>query len=106
MYVSLPTGRWEHPVATALVYLSTGVGGPTIILNHTRTTAHFETVGNVSSAPTGRDAWPGGNGWLVRPAMGEIVIFDSTLLHGALPSFDTASEKSARLSINVAFWSR
>lgn len=87
------------------MYLSTGVGGPTIILNHTRTTAH-STVGNVSSASTGRDALPGGNGWLVRPAMGEIVIFDSTLLHGALPSFDTASEQSARLSINVAFWSR
>ena len=30
-------GRWRHPLATALIYLSEGgIGGPTIVLNQTR----------------------------------------------------------------------
>ena len=62
-------GEWLFPLLTCVVFLSDAVGGPTLILNQTR------------SGPLAE------RGWLVRPdRAGTVYCFDAKLLHGVLPT--------------------
>eukprot|EP01052_Picozoa_sp_SAG31_P024955 SAG31_NODE_2159_length_6302_cov_9.311140_4_plen_178_part_00 len=68
-----------------------GVGGPTIVLNQTRSGQFHADIG-----------------WVIVPAKGLVGIFQGDLLHGAMPSIRGASATGVatdpRMSINVAFW--
>eukprot|EP01047_Picozoa_sp_COSAG01_P078802 COSAG01_NODE_14701_length_1420_cov_2.122634_1_plen_372_part_01 len=90
-------GRWEHPAFTALVFVTDGSGGLTIVLNQSR------------------DDVPATTGWLVPASSDHVLVFPSHLLHGALPGFvpptatataSLAPHASERISINLAFWTR
>lgn len=63
---SRDSGEYLHPLYTALVYLS-DVGGLTVIINQTRT------------SPLATHAW------VVPPQNGQVTVFQSSRLHGALP---------------------
>ena len=88
------SGEWLFPLLTCVVFLSDAVGGPTLILNQTR------------SGPLAE------RGWLVRPdRAGTVYCFDAKLLHGVLPAFTTGQQTTPdggrnRLSINVVYWER
>ena len=87
-------GEWLFPLLTCVVFLSDAVGGPTLILNQTR------------SGPLAE------RGWLVRPdRAGTVYCFDAKLLHGVLPAFTTGQQTTPdggrnRLSINIVLWER
>ena len=73
---------------TALVYLS-DVGGLSIILNQTRTSTLAR------------------HAWVISPSYGQVALFQSSRLHGALPEMHQSSGGAAdghRMTINIAFW--
>lgn len=88
------SGEWKHPMYTALVYLS-DVGGLTVILNQTRTSLLAR------------------HAWVIPPRYGQVALFQSSRLHGALPEISSESAVEAaiasnekRMTINIAFWNR
>uniref|UniRef100_A0A7S4BN54 Uncharacterized protein n=1 Tax=Chrysotila carterae TaxID=13221 RepID=A0A7S4BN54_CHRCT len=92
-------GGVRHPIASCVLYLSGGVGGPTLI-----------TEQHAASRPPRLAA----AGWAVHPHENRAVIFNGSLLHAVIPGrgSPTADDETGgrgalkrRVSLMVAFWS-
>ncbi len=88
----------RHPMASSALFLSSGAGGPTVVLD--------QVSGARSLASSGR---------AVLPRTNRLLVFDGRLLHGVLPGCGVAPSKECgtaterverieRLSLMVAFW--
>jgi len=58
----------QHPIASCIIYLSEGVGGPTVVTN--------QTLASTSLASYG---------FLMHPQENRLAVFDATFLHGVIP---------------------
>ena len=58
-------GVIKHPICSAVVYVTGGVGGPTLVTNQTDCSKQLAT-----------------RGWLVGPEEGRVAVFDGDMLHG------------------------
>lgn len=56
----------QHPIASCIVYLSEGVGGPTVVTNQTLSSQGLASYG-----------------FLLHPKENRLACFDATFLHGS-----------------------
>ena len=89
-------GVIRHPICSAVVFVTGGVGGPTLVTNQTEKSKRLADAG-----------------WLVGPREGRICVFDGNMLHGVLPgrgicpAHANDAEESAeprRITLMIAFW--
>lgn len=89
-------GVIRHPICSAVVFVTGGVGGPTLVTNQTDASKRLADAG-----------------WLVGPREGRICVFDGDMLHGVLPgrgicpaNADDADESAdpRRITLMIAFW--
>ena len=90
-------GRGEvvrHPLATVVLFLSSGVGGPTLVTNQRAESEQLAT-----------------HGWAVLPAANRLLLFDGSLLHCVIPGRPRPAAQARggggrrrRISLMVAFW--
>lgn len=97
-------GFVKHPICSAVVYVTGGVGGPTLVTNQTDRSKQLAT-----------------RGWLVGPKEGRVAVFDGDMLHGVIPGrgacpplppsaaaaaagFSASSGDAWRITLMVAFW--
>ncbi len=84
----------RHPICSTVLFLSSGVGGPTIATNQ-----RLEVDNHCALAS---------KGWLVQPKVNRLVTFDASVLHGVLPGRGLLPEKpeygNRRLTFMVGFW--
>jgi len=87
-------GGVRHPIVSVALYLTGGVGGPTLI-----TEQH-------AARSTGLPR----QGWAILPKLNRAVMFDGSLLHCVVPGRGPAPRSASgkprrRISLMVAFWS-
>ena len=58
-------GVIRHPICSAIVYVTGGIGGPTLVTNQTRRSKQLAK-----------------RGWLVGPEEGRVALFHGDVLHG------------------------
>ncbi|KAI9324854.1 hypothetical protein BDR26DRAFT_880471 [Obelidium mucronatum] len=77
-----------HPIVSCVVYLSEGVGGPTMVTN--------QRLGDPLAD----------RGWMVESAVNRLVVFDGSVLHGVIPGkgFHPEATTARRTSFMIAFW--
>mmetsp|Transcript_31876 Transcript_31876/g.90537 ORF Transcript_31876/g.90537 Transcript_31876/m.90537 type:complete len:529 (+) Transcript_31876:37-1623(+) len=82
-------GGVRNPIATAVLYLTEGVGGPTLM-----TTQHIKHTKLAE------------RGWLAFPRLNRLVAIDGEYLHGVIPGRETEEglPQGRRISLMVAFW--
>ncbi len=61
----------RHPICSTVLYLSEGIGGPTLATNQ-----RLSQDNNCALAS---------KGWMVAPKINRLVTFDASVLHGVLP---------------------
>jgi hypothetical protein len=74
----------KHPICSAVVFVTGGVGGPTLVTD--------QKSGSKQLAK---------NGWLVAPETGRIAVFDGQCLHGVIPGRGVVAKDTA-----VKTWKR
>jgi len=94
----------KHPICSAVVYVTGGIGGPTLVTNQTPRSKQLAT-----------------RGWLVGPEEGRVAVFDGEMLHGVIPGrgvcpalpstsaaaaagFSSKPGDARRITLMVAFW--
>lgn len=83
----------RNPICSCVVYLTDGVGGPSVVTNQRLASR------NLASA-----------GWLCPPVTGRLVAFDGKVLHGVVPGKAGVKVNTApvdhfrRVSVMFAFW--
>lgn len=81
----------RNPIVSTVLYLSEGVGGPTLMTNQ-----HLE------------DTKLAARGWLAFPKLNRLVVFDGSYLHGVIPDRFQALEEGGgggrRVTLMIAFW--
>ncbi|KAJ3224318.1 hypothetical protein HDU81_008623 [Chytriomyces hyalinus] len=79
-----------HPIASCVIYLSEGCGGPTMVTN--------QRLGDPLAD----------RGWMVESRVNRLVVFDGSVLHGVIPGkgvcSDAGSDEGRRTSFMIAFW--
>ncbi|KAJ3274703.1 Phosphoglucomutase-2 [Terramyces sp. JEL0728] len=81
-------GELRHPLLSSVLYLTEGVGGPTILTN--------QRLGDDLAD----------EGWLVEPKENRVLLFDSKYLHGVVPGKGVCDTNKRRISFMVGFWDR
>ncbi|KAJ3252678.1 hypothetical protein HK103_001336 [Boothiomyces macroporosus] len=81
-------GELRHPLLSSVLYLTEGVGGPTILTN--------QRLGDDLAD----------RGWLVEPKENRVLFFDSKYLHGVVPGKGTADIDKRRISFMVGYWDK
>ena len=82
-------GRVRHPLLSAVLYLTAGVGGPTLVADQ------------VLGGPLAR------RGWLCYPRANRLLMFKPDRLHGVVPGRGPAEAADARrVTLMVSFWDR
>ncbi len=80
-------GKVEHPVASSVLYLTDGMGGPTLVTD--------QVLGGKLAT----------EGWLSYPKVNRYTIFDGKVLHGVIPGVGaTPRAGERRVTFMVAFW--
>ncbi|GLC40893.1 hypothetical protein PLESTB_000011700 [Pleodorina starrii] len=80
-------GGVRNPIVSAVIYLTGGVGGPTLVTP--------QLLGG-PLAP---------HGWLVYPRDNRVGMFDSTVLHGVIPGRGPSPRPGEyRITLMIAFW--
>ena len=86
-------GGARHPIASAVLYLSGDVGGPTLVTDQASTSTELAE-----------------QGWAVAPATNRLLVFDARYLHAVVPGRGppprqphTGAQRK-RTSLMVAFW--
>lgn len=82
----------RNPICSCVIYLTDGVGGPSLVTNQRLSSRTLATAG-----------------WMCPAATGRMVAFDGKVLHGVIPGkaeFNGTSERSSRRRVSVmfAFW--
>ncbi|KAJ3240151.1 hypothetical protein HDU78_002484 [Chytriomyces hyalinus] len=79
-----------HPIASCVIYLSEGCGGPTMVTN--------QRLGDPLAD----------RGWMVASRVNRLVVFDGSVLHGVIPGKgvcgDAGLDEGRRTSFMIAFW--
>ena len=99
-------GVIRHPICSAIVFVTGGVGGPTLVTDQTSASKRLAR-----------------RGWLVEPVGGRVAVFDGRYLHGVVPGRgpgprlprdhparvagftpSTSDRDARRITLMVAFW--
>lgn len=80
-------GKVEHPLASSVMYLTEGMGGPTLVTD--------QILGGKLAT----------KGWLSYPSVNRYTVFDGRVLHGVIPGVGaTPRAGERRVTFMVAFW--
>jgi hypothetical protein len=79
----------RNPIASSVLFLTTGVGGPTVVTNQRLTDATFAR-----------------RAWAAFPRRGRMVLFNGDLLHGVVPGkgLPPTGADGRRVTVMVALW--
>ena len=86
----------RHPICSAVVFVTGGVGGPTLVTDQRDDAKRLAR-----------------NGWLIAPVAGRVAVFDGECLHGVLPGRGLVSKRVSkeqrffeprRVTLMIAFW--
>ena len=84
----------RHPICSAVVFVTGGVGGPTLVTDQRDDAKRLAR-----------------NGWLVAPVAGRVAVFDGECLHGVMPGRGLVSKRVSRdgfeprrVTLMIAFW--
>lgn len=99
-------GVIRHPICSAIVFVTGGVGGPTLVTDQTSASKRLAR-----------------RGWLVEPVGGRVAVFDGRYIHGVIPGRgsgprlprdhparvagftpSTSDRDARRITLMVAFW--
>jgi len=85
-------GTVRHPIVSTVLYLTEGIGGPTLVTN--------QRLGDNLAE----------RGWLAHPGLNRLTMFKGNVLHGVIPGRGIApvptaeSGKARRITFMCAFW--
>jgi len=80
-------GVVRHPLVSIVLYLSEGIGGPTLVTN--------QKLGGTL----------GTEGWIVFPKVNRLTMFDASVLHGVIPGRGPNPDPTKRrISFMIGFW--
>ena len=87
-----PQASLRHPIVSTALYLTGGLGGPTLVTNQLTGSSKLATAG-----------------WMALPERNRLLMFDGGLLHGVVPGngvapYDEAGGAARRVTLMIAFW--